>query len=67
MDNCLDEEKLVSEVLDDFKIRQMERKNFENNWQLNINFFLGNQYSYISPSGEIMEYGKQYFWKNASC
>ncbi len=58
-----DEEKLVESVLEDFKIRQLERKNFENNWQLNINFFLGNQYCYLSPSGEIMEYGKQYFWQ----
>ena len=24
---------------------------------------MGNQYCYISPSGEIMEYGKQYFWE----
>ena len=63
MDKNLEEDKLVKEVLEDFKVRQLERKNFENNWQLNINFFLGNQYSYISPSGEIMEYGKQYFWQ----
>jgi len=63
MKNNLNEEELVKEVLEDFKIRQGERRNFENTWQLNINFFLGNQYCYISPSGEIMEYGKQYFWQ----
>jgi hypothetical protein len=63
MSEYLDEEKIVESVLEDFKVRQIERKNFENSWQLNINFFLGNQYSYISPSGEIMEYGKQYFWQ----
>jgi len=57
------EDNLVKEVLEDFRCRQIERKNFENTWQLNINFFLGNQYCYISPSGEIMEYGKQYFWQ----
>ena len=54
---------IVNEVLEDFKRRQIEKKNFENAWQLNINFFLGNQYCYISPLGEIMEYGKQYFWQ----
>lgn len=63
MSEFVEEEKIVESVLEDFKYRQMERKNFENSWQLNINFFLGNQYSYISPSGEIMEYGKQYFWQ----
>ena len=63
MSEYIEEEKIVESVLEDFKNRQLERKNYENNWQLNINFFLGNQYSYISPSGEIMEYGKQYFWQ----
>ena len=57
------QEDIVKEVLEDFKSRQVERRNFENVWQLNINFFLGNQYCYISPSGEIVEYGKQYFWQ----
>ena len=59
----LTEEDIVHEVLDDFKLRQLERKSFESIWQLNINFFLGNQYCYISPNGEIMETGKQYFWQ----
>lgn len=57
------EEELVQSVLDDFSIRQHERKVFENTWQLNLNFFMGNQYCYISPSGEIMDIGKQYFWQ----
>lgn len=59
----LEDEDLVQEVLEDFKRRQQERKSFENVWQLNINFFLGNQYCYISPNGEIMDTGKQYFWQ----
>lgn len=57
------EERIVKEVLDDFKIRQNERKSYENTWQLNLNFFLGNQYCYISSTGEILESGKQYFWQ----
>jgi len=56
-------EELVKEVLEDFALRQAERKSFENIWQLNINFYMGNQYCYISPSGEIMDLGKQYFWQ----
>ena len=59
----LQEKEYVDSILEDFKLRQQERKNYENTWQLNINFFLGNQYCYISPTGEIMEYGKQYFWQ----
>lgn len=57
------EDLLVKEVLEDFNIRQHERKSFENTWQLNLNFFMGNQYCYISPTGEIMDMGKQYFWQ----
>lgn len=57
------ESELVESVLRDFAERQVERKSFESLWQLNINFFLGNQYCYVSPTGEIMENGKQYFWQ----
>ena len=57
------EEDLVKSVLKDFEIRQLERKSFESTWQLNINFFLGNQYCFISPAGDILDSGKQYFWQ----
>lgn len=57
------EKDIVESVLLDFEKRQLERKSFESNWQLNINFFMGNQYCYISPTGEIVENGKQYFWQ----
>lgn len=57
------EKEIVAEVLRDFEARQAERKTFESTWRLNINFFLGNQYCYISPAGEIIENGKQYFWQ----
>ncbi|MBQ9791594.1 MAG: hypothetical protein IJW28_03305 [Clostridia bacterium] len=54
---------IVDETREDFKQRQQNRKNFESNWQLNINFYIGNQYSYISPNGEILDSEKQYFWQ----
>ena len=38
------EKELVKSILADFKNRQIERKKFENVWQLNINFYLGNQF-----------------------
>jgi hypothetical protein len=56
-------EDLVFEVKEDFKTRQRERKAFENQWQLNMNFLLGNQYCTISRAGEIEDYNKQYFWQ----
>ncbi len=59
----IEEKDIVEEILKDFRVRQNERKSFESVWQLNINFFIGNQYCYISPNGEIMETNKQYFWQ----
>ncbi|MGD9901017.1 MAG: hypothetical protein AB7S44_00575 [Spirochaetales bacterium] len=56
-------EDLVQEVRDDFKVRQQERKSYENQWQLNMNFLLGNQYCTIAGTGDIEDYEKQYFWQ----
>lgn len=56
-------EDLVAEVKADFKARQMNRKNIERQWQLNMNFMLGNQYCAITELGEIENYQKQYFWQ----
>ena len=57
------EDIIVKEVLEDFNIRQHERKSFENTWQLNLNFFMGNQYSFIKPNNNVADYEKQYFWQ----
>lgn len=65
-ENILDEEterKIVNEVLEDFNIRRQNRKSFETTWQLNINFLLGNQYSYINNNNDIVSEKKQYFWQ----
>lgn len=59
----IDEQKLIDEVLQDFKNRQQERKPFETQWQLNMNFLMGNQYCGIGYGGDIEEYEKQYFWQ----
>ncbi len=56
-------EKLVREVLEDFENRRNARKSLETKWLLNINFMLGNQHSHISPSGDVVDYGKQYYWQ----
>ena len=54
---------VVQEVLEDFKRRQEERKGFENQWQLNMNFFMGNQYCTIGYGGKLQDFDKQYFWQ----
>ncbi len=56
-------EDIVISVREDYlKSRQM-RKPLELQWRLNMNFLMGNQYSEISPRGDIEDYGKQYFWQ----
>ena len=55
--------KIVEEVLDDYASRREARKSLEMQWQLNINFMMGNQYSFIAPNGGIKEDEKQYFWQ----
>jgi len=57
------EEDLVAEVRADFLARQQARKNIERQWQLNMNYVMGNQYSAIDSIGEIEDYEKQYFWQ----
>jgi len=54
---------IVADVRKDFERRREERKPLELQWRLNMNFFNGNQYSEISPVGDIEQYGKQYFWQ----
>lgn len=57
------EDDIVAEVKADFEKRREERKPLELQWRLNMNFLMGNQYSEISPSGTVEDYGKQYFWQ----
>ena len=57
------EEDIVREVKQDFLRRQQARKNTERQWQLNMNFAMGNQYCEITEMGEIEDFSKQYFWQ----
>ena len=57
------EEDIVKEVRQDFFARQQARKSIERQWQLNMNFVMGNQYTSIDSMGEIEDYTKQYFWQ----
>ena len=56
-------EETVAEVREDFLRRQQARRSVELAWRLNMNFVVGNQYSEITPRGEIDDFGKQYYWQ----
>ena len=55
------EQKIAQEVTEDFLRRREERRAVENGWALNINFFSGNQYCDVAPSGELVEEDKRFY------
>ena len=57
------DDKIVKEVLDDFKRRAQERKSFDLIWQINSNFLMGNQYCNVGYGGELEEQDRQFFWQ----
>lgn len=59
-------EEIVKATTEDFIKRREDRKSFEWQWKLNMNFVSGNQYCEILPSGEISEEEKYYGWQSRS-
>lgn len=57
-------EDLVKAVKDDFNARREERLETEKQWQLNMNYLMGNQYAEITPTGEVREEDKNYYWQS---
>lgn len=57
------EKELAREVTEDYERRREERRTLEQQWQLNLNYLMGNQYAEIAPSGEIDEEEKDYYWQ----
>ena len=58
MKRKLIEEELAKSVRQDYLARRNARRSLEAQWQLNINFYLGNQYSYIASNNNISDYDK---------
>ena len=58
------EQKIAQEVTEDFLRRREERRAVENGWALNINFFSGNQYCDVAPSGDLVEEDKRFYWQS---
>lgn len=56
-------EDVVGSVKADYERRRAARRQFEAQWRLNTNFALGNQYCRITPSGEVENEQKDYFWQ----
>ena len=63
-DNERRNKEIAEEVIADFKARQEERRSYELSWLLNINFLIGNQYSYISSRGAVDEKGMLFPWES---
>ncbi len=58
------DKEIVDFVNRDFENRREERRPYELSWELNMNFMIGNQYSYISPKGDIEDVNKNYYWES---
>ena len=54
---------LVKESLEDYAKRVEERKPFDSQWQLNMNFYMGNQYCDVGYGGRVRDVEKEYFWQ----
>ncbi len=57
-------EDVVKEVKLDFEKRQKERKLYERQWELNMNFVEGNQYCDISKRGDVVNSNDGFYWQN---
>ncbi len=54
---------IVKQTLADFESRVADRKCFDSQWQLNMNFYMGNQFCDVGYGGLVREIDKQYFWQ----
>lgn len=63
MKKTVKNDQIVKWVKDDFAARQYARKPFEAQWQMNMNFYMGNQFCDVGYGGHIEDVDKQYFWQ----
>lgn len=57
------QDKIVKDVINDFKKRAEERKSFDLIWQINMNFLMGNQFCNVGYGGQLEESDRQFFWQ----
>ena len=58
---------LIAEIRADFEARREMRRSIERSWQLNMNFVSGNQYCDISPTGELVQEDREFYWQSRRC
>ena len=63
MKKLTEDEMLVKETIEDFESRVRARKSFDSQWQLNMNFYMGNQYCDVSYGGMVRDVDREYFWQ----
>lgn len=56
-------EDIVADVKRDFEARAEARRTFETQWRLNMNFYMGNQFCTATPTGEIADVERDYYWQ----
>ena len=56
-------EDIVAAVKRDFEARAEARRTFETQWRLNMNFYMGNQFCTATPTGEIADVERDYYWQ----
>ncbi|MDR1138691.1 MAG: hypothetical protein LBK70_02315 [Clostridiales bacterium] len=57
------QEDIVRDVLQDFDKRRANRRYMESKWQLNTNFWMGNQHTYVNLRGDIQDIDTEYSWQ----
>ncbi len=53
IEQSIEQKRLAKEVVDDYSARKLKKQDLERAWLLNMNFLVGNQYSYINAVGDI--------------
>ena len=57
------EEDIVADLKADYERRRSGRRRLEAQWRLNTNFVVGNQFCSITPSLDVSEDEKDYYWQ----
>ncbi len=57
-------EDLIVETKADFEKRRADRLKYERQWELNMNFLIGNQYCDLNQRGDIVDEDKTFYWQN---
>lgn len=65
MDKKKADERAVA-LREEYARRAEERKELERNWLVNLNYYNGNQYAEMLPSGALVSTGKKYPWQLTS-